>query len=462
MSKADLFDYTDYLEFEKTSNIFSIRNDKNIYLWDIFRSDVFDEWYFNSLQRDKPQKKLTVKKVSKLFRISNYIGIFKAFLFLFFNKKTFNNFFYLATRNQYKESFIDQNCYDIYQTLTGEKNLLFESFRNNSKGVNTYKDKLQFAKYYKILIKLLYHPHLSSNDKECIKNIVAIVNTAYPIRNLQITELEILLVNFYRDVFLYKKLFTNHSIKKVFLSQNGYQKGMFYAAKKMNVAVCEFQHGVIRKEHLAYSYPEIRDIQNYLCIPENLLTFSAYWTSLFYCPIKSVVLGNNYFSKEVVKTETPNAILVISAFSFGHQLADCILSACKAKVFNENKVVFKLHPHEYEDRKFYENLFQDDNVEVITDEYSVNTLLANAKLMITVNSTAVYEALQSNTRVGLYAIPPYEQMEPLFTDKNLFLFNNIEELKAGMNAELPADYKAPVFFEKCTPEKIEAALKINE
>lgn len=458
MTMQENFTFSNLLDFEKKSEIFLIHNNRGIYLWDIFRAEIFSEWYFNSLtEQNSTSKKTALRKVVKLFSFSNYLNTVKALFFLFFNKEKIDNFFYLATRNQYCGGFIDQNSYDVYQIMKGKKNLLFESFRDDQAEVKAYKEKFHFAKYYKAIVKAVYHPFLSNSDKNGLEKICTLVNNSFPERNLQTKELKKLLIAFYRDVFLYKHLFTNHSIKKVFLSQNGYQKGMFYIAAKLNVTVYEFQHGVIRKEHLAYSYPKINTIKNYIHIPKVFLTFSSYWCSLFYCPINNVVLGNNYFSKENHKQIALNTILIVSAFNFGKKLAKFISKAYDLNIFSGFNVIYKLHPNEYQSWNLYNEIFQ-GKIEIVTDEFSVNELLSRSKFMITVNSTAAYEALQSNTRVGLYAIPPYEQMKPIFVDKNLFLFNDIEELKSGMNMVLPADYKPPVFFDKCTPEKIKAAI----
>lgn len=458
MTMQENFTFSNLLDFEKKSEIFLIHNNRGIYLWDIFRAEIFSEWYFNSLtEQNSTSKKTALRKVVKLFSFSNYLNTVKALFFLFFNKEKIDNFFYLATRNQYCGGFIDQNSYDVYQIMKGKKNLLFESFRDDQAEVKAYKEKFHFVKYYKAVVKAVYHPFLSNSDKNGLEKICTLVNNSFPERNLQAKELKKLLIAFYRDVFLYKHLFTNYSIKKVFLSQNGYQKGMFYIAAKLNVTVYEFQHGVIRKEHLAYSYPKIDTIKNYIHIPKVFLTFSSYWCSLFYCPINNVVLGNNYFSKEIVKQQNPTSILVISAFSFGSQLASFIYDAYKLNVFSGCSVVFKLHPHEYSAKELYETIFQGE-IKILTDEHSVNELLSNAKCMITVNSTAAYEALQAKTKVLLYKISPYEQLEPLFGDRNVFSFSTTEELKQGMDALLPADYKPPVFFDKCTPEKIKAAI----
>ena len=152
--------------------------------------------------------------------------------------------------------------------------------------------------------------------------------------------------------------------------------------------------------------------------------------------------------------------MVISANVFGKELALILKEGILSGVLNAADLIFKLHPNQYFEKDYYINFFE-GKVTVLTNEKSVNELLGESKCMITVCSTAAYEALQANTRVLVYTISMYKEMELLFNDKNLFLFSNINELENGLRYELPADYKAPIFFEKCTPEKIKTAIDGN-
>lgn len=438
----------DFLEFEKKSNIFSIKNATGIYLWDIFR-------YFVCGQLFSTNSPSTNNKRNFLWVINCFITAIEPLWFFYFDRKQYNNLFFLASRNQYGDSFIDQNQFDTYKVLTGQKNLIIETWGRNKS--NYYQETPIAYSHLVRMIHLLYHPNISNSDKKCISEVYATLKENFGELSFSEHKLISLLKTFYTDVYLWQKILRRHKIKRVFLTQNGIQKGLFYVAKQMNIPLYEFQHGIIGKAHTAYSYPTIEDLNNYIYTPYKFLTLSDYWCKSFYCPMLNQTIGNNYFSKPVEKVKDADKILVISADVFGRQLAIILKSAINAGVLKANNLIFKLHPNQYFEKDYYTEFF-DGKVSVLTNEKSVNQLLAISKCIITVCSTAAYEALQSNTRVLIYTISMYKQMELLFDDENVFLFSNIEELKTCMDAKLPKNYELPIFFDKCNPEKIKAAI----
>lgn len=452
MNVLENFDF--FLEFEKKTNIFFIKNDKGIYLWDIFRYWVRERlsYYSNTISNNSLRKKYSVLWLFKCFVVSlRHLYVF------FMSRKIYDNLFFMASRNQYDCGFIDQNAFDTYRLLCGQKNLLIETWCHTK--YRFYMDTPFLHSYFTMFAKLCCYYRLSKSDKNCIHEIYDLLKKNFSEISFSEQCLYEVLKKFYRDVFLWTHIIKKHRIKRVFLTQNGIQKAFFYVAEQLKVPLYEFQHGIIGRGHAAYSYPQIKSIEDYIYMPAKYLTLSDFWCNNLYYPSPSQSIGNNYFSKSVTKIANPNKILVISADLFGKQLASILKESIIARKVNAADLVFKLHPNQYFEKDYFVNFF-DRNVSVLTDEKSVNELLAEARCMVTVCSTAAYEALQANTRVLVYAISMYKEMELLFSDQNTFLFSTIEELERGMNAPLPADYKPPVFFDKCTPEKIQAA--INE
>ncbi|WP_296028662.1 hypothetical protein [uncultured Treponema sp.] len=445
-----------FLRFEKKSDIFQIKNDKGIYIWDIFR------YYIGCSLDDENPNINSYKnihnslKICRLLKFPKYFFCFIYYLFfLFISRKKYDNMFFVASRNQFDGDFIDQNSFDTYKLFKSKKNLVIESFlRRKSKHYNS---DIFFTAYLLPIIKLIYRPKISKTDKACIERICALLTSEFPNKIIKVHDLYGLLISFYRDIYLYKRILKQHKINKIFLTQNGIQKGMFYIASEMNIPLYEFQHGIIGNFHYAYSYPKIENLKDYIYIPTKFLTFSDYWCNSLYTPIKNVCIGNNYFSKSVQKRTDASKILVISADVFGKQLAYVIKNAINNNIIKSTDVIFKLHPNQYFEKTYFDDFF-DKEVTVYTNEYSVNELLEESKCMITVCSTAVYEALQSKTKVLIYEYDMYKDLSLLFNDKNLFLFSNIDELKQDINTTVSDDYKAPVFFEKCTSKKIKKAL----
>lgn len=448
--------FNDALNFEEKSNIFSIHNNDEIYLWDIFRYFVWEKLRFERQTPTNFTKKQNLRKLISQ-RIKAAGRLYNSLCLLSIDTKRYDNLFFLASRNQFENSFIDQNQYDTYKLLSAQKNLLIETF--GIQKLDFYENKLYYYGCLRHLAKFYYHIKLSENDYICINKIIELLKNNFGELNFTEYNLISLLKDFYLDAKLWNKLLKRHKIKKVFLTQNGIQKGIFYAAKKLSIPVYEFQHGIISKGHPAYSYPKINGIEKSIYIPYKFLTLSDYWCKTFYCPIINQSIGNNYFSKPVEKINNPSRILVISANIFGKELAKILKDGIYAGIIKPSDLIFKLHPNQYFEKEYYNDFF-DGKVTVITNEKSVNELLSEAKFMITVCSTAAYEALQANTRVLVYKISMYREMELLFNDENLFLFSNTEELKQGLQSALPEEYEAPVFFEECIPQKIQKAIEI--
>lgn|GEM_PF-949972 len=441
----------DFFRFEKESNIFQIKNNNGIYFWDIFRYWVRGQLEYNCDWRNNlPKRNFRLIKL-----VRSVVLIFKPFFFFYISKKQYDNLFFMASKNRYKGSFIDQNQFDTYQMLSGQRNLIIETLGRQK--YKFYNDPLQYYIYIRRIVKLIYHKKISENDCLCVHNIFELLTKNFGELNFSENDLVSLLYEFYLDVYLWNKILKNHKIKRVFLTQNGIQKGFFYVANQLNIPLYEYQHGIIGKAHTAYSYPNIGGIENYIYMPYKFLTLSDYWCKTFYCPMQNQSIGNNYFSKPVEKISNPYKILVISASLFGKQLAEILKKAITVGKLIPSNLIFKLHPNQFSEKDYFINFF-DEKVTVLTDEKSVNELLSESRCMITVCSTSAYEALQANTRVLVYTIGMYKEMELLFNDKNLFLFNNIEELDTGLNSEIPSDYKLPIFFEKCTIEKIKNAI----
>lgn len=443
-----------FLNFEKESDLFLIKNDKNIYLWDIFRYYVGSNLE-SKINYDSINCKISNSK-KNILTFFKYVSIFiKSVWFIFFSKKQYDNLFFIASRNKKNGMFFDQVAIDTYNYLKNENNLILETTLN--KDLSLYFNEIYYYSFLFSSFSKIYKTNLTVVDKNCIKEICCIINSEYPQRNLKENELEKLLLNFYKECYLFKKIYKNHDIKRIFLTQNGIQKAQFYVAKEMKIPIFEFQHGIIGVDHLAYSYPKINNINKYIYITNKFLTLSDYWCTKFFYPGIRKTVGNNFFSKNVVKHVYADKILVISADVFGKELAKIIKESMQKEVLLPENIIFKLHPNQYSEKDFFDTYF-DGKVRILTNESSVNELLADSLCMITVCSTAVYEALQSKTRCLIYKFDMYKQLELLFDDENLFLFDTVEELRKGLMRQIPEDYIPPLFFDSCNSEKIREAI----
>ena len=109
-------------------------------------------------------------------------------------------------------------------------------------------------------------------------------------------------------------------------------------------------------------------------------------------------------------------------------------------------IFFKLHPNQFDEKEYYiESLREFENIEVISDEFSVSDLIGKCDTIFTIISTTIYEALQSGRRVILLKEPPYKDHKHIFDRKNLHLVDTVEDFISALNTEIVTD-KNVTFF----------------
>ena len=108
-------------------------------------------------------------------------------------------------------------------------------------------------------------------------------------------------------------------------------------------------------------------------------------------------------------------------------------------------------------KEHFENIFKPyPNIEVIAKEYSIQRLLEKTRILITIQSTAVYEALQAGRKVILLKRSTYERHQDIFDNSNVHLVSNANDLTNAINA--PIDKNIVEFFSNFNNEVLQAAL----
>lgn len=406
-----------FTEFEVKYELFNIQDENGSYIWDIVRSQIYLSllWDYQPIQKYKEHKSifLIYKKIRFIF-------------FYYLNVRKYKYFFFLTSRNIKEGKRFDQNAEDSLTLLPKNEVFIFESYLD-------FKIQPLHASHANVYHQLLFRLYNGKKNKFDFQYIINSVITVFGRCPLSSIELNSILNDYYSDFFFFKKLFKRKKIEKVFITQNGVQKGLFAAANALNIPTFEFQHGIIDKGHLIYNYPQGIPLKGKSFLPATILTLSKFWLQDLYLPqVKCVPVGNSYFSKAVgsIKSEDINNILVISADVFGRILVDALF-----KGFNEQpglmkySYFFKLHPNQFHEVEFYKDLFKDyKNVQIFTNEKSVNELLTICNTIFTIQSTAVYEALQAQRRVILLIESSYKRHAHIFNHPNVKLILSASEL----------------------------------
>lgn len=237
----------------------------------------------------------------------------------------------------------------------------------------------------------------------------------------------------------------------------GYACGdAIYAAKQLGIQTAEIQHGTFSAYHLGYSYPG-REAEVEL-FPAKVLTWGAYWSLLAQMPIERQqlsVIGFDFFKKKlaslpVVQKSSKNMV-VISQGALGDKIAECINAFCRE--LDGYTIYYKLHPSEFarwREYPFLEELSRTGQIEIVTDQYDLYTLLNQAAIQVGVFSTALYEGLALGCKTILLDLPGVEYMTGLVDAELASLARDKESFTVALGAEGgKADCAAAIFgFEK--------------
>jgi hypothetical protein len=405
-----------FFSFEEKNNLFEKKINK-LYYWDLLR---FEAYY--DLLWQKKEKKVTPKRITK-----NRVKKIKESLFflknLLFTK--YNYIFFTASRNKInKNLFFDQSLADVINIYIKES-ILLETFENNPKNWYYNKNTTYNATY--IFKKILVRFYKKNNYDE----ILSIIKGQFKDTSLTNQKINLIVNNFKIDVLIYSFIFKLKKPKIIFITQNGLQKGLFYAAKQYNIPVIEVQHGIIDQGHLSYSYSsKIPYNKNQLYLPKYFFAFSNFWFKDVYFPVKEIIeIGNSHFYKTNYTNkiqENTNNLLVVSSDVFGENLKNTVLNiAPKINAL----IYFKLHPNQFYEKEYYKNQFiNHKNVVLVTNKHSVPDLLEYCKTVLLIQSTALYEALHLKKTAIILKKQSYDRHQNVFKSPNVYLVDSESEV----------------------------------
>jgi hypothetical protein len=228
----------------------------------------------------------------------------------------------------------------------------------------------------------------------------------------------------------YSLLFKKKDIKELYLVCSHGKEGIIKAAKDLNVKVSEFQHGTMTKYHMGYSFPNNPHIPYF---PDEILLFGEFWSDSTPLPLEKSALkfvGYEDFNQKIrlhKDIKKKNKITFISQWTVGQDMIKKAIEVAKDHL--EYKIIYRLHPSEYENKQFYLNKIKEsklDNLEIGCIKKTVLEEIADSKYVIGVYSTAIYEALALNCKVMLLSFYGIEYMGYLI-DNNYVQRINLNE-----------------------------------
>ncbi len=440
-----------FFQMEEKYRLFELRTTNGFPAWDILRNYVWDKINFPDYY---PKTKTPVAlKVKNFFRcLSSVVR------FVFTNN---NNFFFAASRFRNH----DGQYYDPYlksvKELLDNNCIIYESTLNQ--GNYLYKNSIfSFIQYYRRFAGVFSAGHnkisITNNDKLVILS--AIENTfGYQVFSDKDIQKE--LSNFYIDHRFYGYLFRQKKIRKVFINQNGYQKGLMKAAYDLDIPVFEFQHGEIVDSTIVWNYgnPQFKKHPAVIA-PTVFFTYASIWSKSNFIPSDCVELGSEFFNTNIQKGTNPDTITIISSKEHQAELEELTLKlaeADKSKIF-----YFKLHPGQFDQLENYRNYFKKSpNVQIVSTEMTIRDMISISEVFIAIYSTAIFEVLQAGKILLIYKRINYRFFKKYFNLQGVYLFDNAAEAHAILNTNYAcfSSREIPQFFKPFNPDIFKATYK---
>ena len=239
-----------------------------------------------------------------------------------------------------------------------------------------------------------------------------------------------------KRVFVYEnqkfgKLFDLRQPKEIFIVCSYGKEGMIAAAKSRQIKVSEFQHGMIDNYHLGYSFPATLRVHYF---PDRILMFGKIWSEISSLPLHQVeveYIGYPHLTENFLQYATTakreKSVLVLSQPTLANMMSMEALSIAKENP--DFDVTFRLHPRELLDWKTkYPELLEQQlaNFKVDEVEKPLHELIVQNEFMISVQSTAIFEALALGAKIIILNLGNNERMGYLIDKKYVFCPENSE------------------------------------
>ncbi len=205
---------------------------------------------------------------------------------------------------------------------------------------------------------------------------------------------------FFDDYRFYYRLFRNQQARSVVFICHYHNEGLIAALKTLGIRSVELQHGLISKNDLYYLYSATfkKAVKNAF-FPDHICVYGSYWKQLLLggCEFSDqsiTVAGDYQWHEESNQVKyTPQKTVLICAQKNMHD--EYIAYAQRLLPFVELhsdwKWIIKMHPLEKK-KSLYREL-EKNGFEIIDQEKSLDLLLREASIQISIYSTTFFDAL---------------------------------------------------------------------
>lgn len=276
---------------------------------------------------------------------------------------------------------------------------------------------------------------------------------------------------YYRYQYTYKKLKKmlmrmNPKIVVEVVSYNHKCMIINEICKELGITTIELQHGCIWKNHLAYNYPVGSVIGQF---PDKIYLFGDCYKSDIRYPIskdKLISVGFPYFEREIAKykkcqrKDKRYTVLFLSQGRVTRGLSDVATEFYKITDSQKVRIIYKLHPTEYEDWKEIHPKLENSGVEIVgKDGIPLYNCFSISDAQVGVYSTALYEGLGFGIRTFIYDQEGVQFVRQLIEARIAELIGSAEEMLDKLQQSKEVNYDVEFFWKHNAMENMVKALQ---
>ena len=441
--------YDKFLKMEEEYELYQLKESNIPQLWDVLRLNIYKSYYAQN-----ETSACTVEKKKRLTYIFCRVREIVKSEIYWYSKTGIKSLVAPHSRNVVDGVYYDKVCKNVIDTL-GEHALILEDHCSDI--------QYMYGSFYPfIYIKYLTwkYRNYSISDSN-YKVIVEALRSSFQHVNITKSIVNATLRDFLlsRDLFGY--IFKHKQIDCLYYIYVGNIKGAIAACRKYNVKSVDLQHCIIEEDHPVYSYPSIiRPNNNKVLMPDCLFTFGPYWGKNVNIPVPEIIVsGNDEYCHHTKKINVNPDMMIIS--NSLHKIILMPIITEYAKEHPKAKIMYKLHRDEYSSIDEYKNYFLNTrNVEVITNEYPIQDLLGETKVVLlaatAVMSTCLYETLYYNKNAVIIKPQRDEGLPFLYHCPNVYVSDGTDFSDVINSALLtpPLEGVGELFFQPFNKEII--------
>lgn len=351
-------------------------------------------------------------------------------------KKHVNSDYLILDPGRFVKNFNEESVpiyfYNLFNSLKKSNSIFFVS-ENQIDGYHDFNDVYSDLSTLGNSIK----HHYSQNLRKELKKVFSKIKENSTFNKSDLENIKCGFQKFYNEAIFWLKILDALQPIQIYMICHYHKEGLIYAAKKLNIKIIEFQHGLIAKSDVFYNFPsEISIIEKDCLFPDEFRVYGNYWIDILrsgnflnkekiklveYYLYKRTKLNSNEANQLYSFVNNKKIILVTTQTFLSNDFIKYIDKLIQV-LTEDYCLIIKPHPREnINDYNKYEKINN-----ILVTEISSEVLLSKTDIHITMYSTTAFDAL----RYGLATYYIYNENQ----------IDYIKELYNVIGGEIIKDY----------------------